>query len=143
MFGLAAAVVVAVLGLQVALAEPKPYPRVQTEAWFSRYALEAWASIRKLTQAAEVEIWMTHDSFETVRAFYLPFGSESAAFAQPLIANLRTRSGHDVKATYVTLDGAASPVASKRYVSIQRPIIVQFEPLEVHDVTQIVLYRMQ
>jgi hypothetical protein len=143
MFGFAAVVVVAVLGLQIALAEPKPYPRLQAEAWFSRYALEALASIQKFTQGADVEIWMTHDSFETVRAFYRPFGSESPAFAQPLIANLRARSGHDVKATYVTLDGAASPVESKRYVSIQRPIIVQFEPLEVHDVTQIVLYRMK
>ena len=43
--------------------------------------------------------------------------------------------------THVLFDGASSPVASKYYVGIQRPVIVQFEPLEVHDVTMIGLYR--
>lgn len=143
MLGIAAAAVLALLGLEAAPAEPKPYPRVQTEPWFSRYALEALASLQKFTPGAQVEIWMTDDSFETVRAFYRPLGSERPGFAQPLIDSLRARSGRGVKATYVTLDGAASPVESKHYVSIQRPIVVQFEPLEVHDVTQIVLYRMK
>jgi hypothetical protein len=141
MFRTTVSAVLAALALGMA-AELKPYPRVRTEPWFDKYAREAMASLRKFSPGAEVEIWMTDDSLETVLAFYKPSGTERPAFAQPLIANLKARSGRDVKATYVIFDGATSPVESKHYVSIQRPVIVQFEPLDVHDVTQIMVYRV-
>lgn len=131
------------LGLLVAdAAEIQPYPRVRTEPWFSKYAREAVTSLQKFTPGADVRMMMTDDSFETVLAFYKPLGTERPEFGRALLANLKARSGREVKATYVILDGAKSPVESKHYVALQRPVIVQFEPLEVHDVTQIMVYRL-
>jgi hypothetical protein len=137
--------VLAALGLGILganAAELPAYPRVRTESWFNRYAREAVTSLQKFTPGADVRMLMTDDAFETVLAFYKPFGAERPEFGRALLANLKARSGRDVKATYVILDGAKSPVESKHYVALQRPVIVQFEPLEVHDVTQIMVYRL-
>ena len=143
MSGTAGWVVGAVIAALFAAAAPKPYPRVRTEPWFDRYAREAKTSLQKFTPGAEVDLWMTDDSFETVLAYYKASGIERDGFGKPLVANLKARSGRDVHATYVVFDSAESPAASNYYVSIQRPVIVQFEPLEVHDVTQIMVYRMK
>jgi len=143
MIGTTVWAVSAAFALALTAAAPKPYPRVRTEPWFDRYAREAKASLQKITPGAELDIWMTDDSFDKVLGFYKASGTERPEFAKALVLNLRNRSLRDVQVTYVVFDGAASPVASSHYVSIQRPVIVQFDPLEVHDVTQIMVYRMK
>jgi hypothetical protein len=119
----------------------KPYPRLRTEPWFEKYAQEAAGSLRRLSRRANVQFSMTDDPFDAVLAFYKNSGTERPDFAKGFLSNLRAKSGRDVKATYVVFDGAASPLRSNYYVSIQRPVVVQFEPLEVHDVTQIMVFR--
>jgi hypothetical protein len=123
--------------------EGKAYPRSRTEPWFEKYAKQARASIRK-SLALDVQLWMTDDSFEQVVAHYRGMGIErSAEFTKSLAKLHAEKSGREVKATCVIFDGAESPILSKHYVSIYHPVIVQYEPLEVHDVTAIGLYRMK
>jgi hypothetical protein len=120
--------------------EVKAYPNARTEPWFENYQKEARDSIRK-SNDAELQMWMTDDSFDQVVSHYRAMGVERPEFAQSLAKMLSGRSGREVKATYVIFDGAEGPVLSKHYVSIQRPVVVQYEPLEVHDVTVIGLFR--
>ena len=121
--------------------EPTQYPRVRTEPWFDEYANDTRATLRRVLRGWNLQLWMTADSFEAVRRYYTAFGTERPDFAKSLISNFRTKSGRDVKMTYVVFDGAANPLASKHYVCIQHPVVVSFEPLEVHDVTQIGVFR--
>ena len=119
----------------------QPYPGAQSSApWFRKYAAETRAQLRQIDARADLQVWVTSDSFDKVLAVYSRLGKERAEFAETLAADLRATSGRDVKATHVIFDSAESPIASTNYVSIQRPVIVSFEPLVVHDVTQIALY---
>jgi hypothetical protein len=123
--------------------EGKAYRRSRTEPWFEKYAKEARDSIRK-SLALDVQLWMTDDSFEQVVTHYRGMGIErSAEFAKSLAKLQSEKSGREVKATCVIFDGAESAILSKHYVSIYHPVIVQYEPLEVHDVTAVGLYRMK
>ena len=88
-------------------------------------------------------MWMTDDSFEQVVTHYKAMGVERPEFAKSFGKTMSEKSGRDVKLTYVIFDGAEGPVLSQHYVSIQRPVIIRYEPLEVHDVTAIGLYRMK
>ena len=126
---------------QKASSDVPPYPRSRTEPWFERYYEQARDAIRRST-GADLQMWMTDDSFEQVVTHYTAFGAERIEFSKPLAAMLSEKSGRPVKATYVIFDGSDGPVTSKRYVSIQRPVVVQYDPLEVHDVTAIALYRL-
>jgi len=121
--------------------EPTRYPRVGAEPWFDKYANDTRATLRRVLRGWNVQLWMTRDSFESVLRHYTAFGIERPDFAKSLISNLRTKSGREVRMTYVVFDGAANPLASKHYVCIQHPVVVSFEPLEVHDVTQIGVFR--
>jgi hypothetical protein len=121
----------------------KAYPRSRTEPWFEKYAKHARDSIRK-SLGVDVQLWMTDDSFEQVVTHYRGMGIErSAEFAKSLARWQSDKSGREVKATYIIFDGADSAVLSKHYVSIYHPVIVQYEPLEVRDVTVVGLYRMK
>lgn len=126
---------------QKASREVTPYPRSRTEPWFEKYHKEARDAIRRST-GADLQMWMTDDAFEQVVTHYKAFGVERIEFSKSLAAMLSEKSGRPVKATYVIFDGADGPVQSKHYVSIQRPVVVQYDPLEVHDVTAIALYRL-
>jgi hypothetical protein len=119
----------------------KPYPGARSEPWFDQYAREARKGVRKSTPGAELELWITDDSFDAVVAFYRTLGTEQSGFARSIARTQQGRIGRSVQMTHVLFDDAASPVASKNYVSIQRPVVVQFEPLDLHDVTAIGLYR--
>ena len=123
--------------------EFKAYPSVHSEPWADSYKKDAQAALRQSSPSAELDIWITDDSFEKVREFYLELGTERPEFAKPLTEMLSARSGRKVQATYVIFDGAASPVTSKDYVSIQRPVVPRFDPLEVRDVTAIARYRLR
>jgi hypothetical protein len=119
------------------------YPRSRTEPWFEKYAKQARDSIRK-SLALDVQMWMTDDSFEQVVTHYRAMGIErSAEFAKSLAKLQSEKSGREVKATYVIFDGAESAILSNHYVSVYHPVIVQYDPLEVHDVTAVGLYRMK
>jgi hypothetical protein len=85
---------------------------------------------------------MTTDAYDDVVAFYQARGRPHPDFANSFVANLRAKCRRDVEATHVVFDDAESPVTSANYVSIQRPVIVSFEPLVVHDVTQIGWYTV-
>jgi hypothetical protein len=117
------------------------YPNVRTEPWFDRYARDARRSLRRFSKGATLEMWITDDAFSQVVGFYKALGVERSEFTRSIARNHRTRIGRDVHMTHVILDGAASPVSSKHYVTIQFPVVVSFEPLEVHDVTAIARYR--
>jgi hypothetical protein len=122
----------------------QPYPGADASApWFKKYAADTKASLKSVMPGAELEMWIASDPFDKVAAFYKARGDERPEFAKSLVENLRAKSGRPVQATHVVFDGAPSPVTSKDYVSIQRPVIVQFTPLEVHDVTVIALYRQK
>jgi hypothetical protein len=122
----------------------QPYPGADASApWFKKYAADTIASLRSIMPGAELEMWITSDAFDKVAAFYKARGDERPEFAKTLVENLRAKSGRPVQATHVVFDGASSPVTSKDYVSIQRPVIVQFTPLEVHDMTVLARYRMK
>jgi len=118
-----------------------PYPRARTEPWFDRYAKDTKAELRKISPAAELQMWITDDPFDQVADFYKRSGTEQGGFAQSIAASQSARIGRTVRMTHVMFDGASGPVASIDYVSIQRPVVVSFEPLEVHDVTMIGWYR--
>ena len=122
----------------------QPYPGAEAAAaWFQKYAADAAAALRKLARRADLQMWITTDSFEDVLAFYRRLGQEQRQFAEGFLPNLRAKSGRGVEAAHVIFDGEASPVASKDYVSIQRPVIVSFEPLVVHEFTQISRYLVK
>lgn len=121
--------------------EVPPYPHVRSEPWFESYAREAIGALRRSSPRASVQCWMTDDRFDAVRSFYTGCGTERPEFAKAFLPNLKAQCGCDVSATYVIFDAASSPLKSKHYISIQRPVIVSFQPLEVHDVTQIMLFR--
>ena len=123
--------------------EFKAYPSVRSEPWADSYKKEAQAALRQSSPTAELDMWITDDSYEKVRDFYRTLGIERPEFARPLTEMLSARSGRKVQATYVIFDGADSPVTSKDYVSVQRPVVPRFDPLEVRDVTAIARYRLR
>jgi hypothetical protein len=121
-----------------------PYPSAEAAAdWFQKYAADAAAALRKLGRRADLQMWITTDSFDDVLAFYRRLGQEQRRFAESFLPNLREKSGYSVEAAHVIFDGETSPVGSKDYVSIQRPVIVSFEPLVVHEFTQIARYLVK
>jgi hypothetical protein len=119
----------------------KPYPRAYSRPWFDKYARDARKSLRKLAPRAELELWLTDDSFDAVVGFYKALGTEQSGFGRSIARTQEAKIGRPVAMTHVLFDDATSPVSSRYYVSIQRPVVVQFEPLDVHDVTAIGLYR--
>ena len=120
--------------------EVNAYPTSRTEPWFEKYQEQARESLRKST-GADLQMWMTDDSFDQVVRYYRAMGVERPEFAKSLAKMLSDKTGREVNATYVIFDGAEGPVLSKHYVSIQRPVVVRYAPLEVHDVTVIGLFR--
>jgi hypothetical protein len=122
-------------------ADFKAYPGAYSQPWFDKYARDARKSLRKLAPHAELELWLTDDPFDAVVGFYKALGTEQSGFGRSIARTQETKIGRPVAMTHVIFDEATSPVSSKYYVSIQRPVVVQFDPLDVHDVTAIGLYR--
>lgn len=122
----------------------RPYPGAAVSPpWFQQYAADTASALRKLVKRADLQMWITADPFGEVLAFYRRLGQEQHQLADSLLQNLRARSGRDVEAAHVIFDGEASPVTSKDYVSLQRPVIISFEPLVVHEFTQIGRYLVK
>jgi hypothetical protein len=121
---------------------PQPYPRTHRAPWFDAYARSAQRVLRRVARDADVSLAVTSDPFDAVLAHYTAAGGlERPGFAQGIAATLRARTGRDVQATYVVFDGAANPLRSASYVSVQHPSVVAFDPLEIHECTQIAIFR--
>jgi hypothetical protein len=126
----------------IAASEFKPYPGAHSTPWLDKYKAEANKMLQQIGRdEPSVEMWITDDSYDKVRAFYAALGKEDAAFGAEVVKPQSDSTKRRVQATYVMFDGASSPIFSKYYVMIQRPVVLSYHPVDVRDVTLIGLYR--
>jgi len=136
------AVLLVAVAVFVAGGEFKPYPGARTEPWLESYRKQANQALKRIgADQPDLQMWITDDSYEKVRAFYAKLGAEDAEFGAQVAKPLSDSTERSVRATYFIFDGAASAVLSGYYVAIQRPVVVAYHPLDVRDVTVISLYK--
>jgi hypothetical protein len=126
----------------IAASEFKPYPGAHSTPWLDRYEAQANKVLQQIgADQPAVEMWITDDAYDTVRAFYAKLGKEDAAFGAQVVKPQSDSTKRHVQATFVMFDGATTPIASKYYVMIQRPVVLSYHPVDVRDVTLIGLYK--
>ena len=90
---------------------------------------------------AEINSYLTDDSFEKVVAFYKGLGKESSL---PFMKkSQKLPNGQEITRTWFIFDGAADIMTSKSWAMIQRPYIgpigTKGTDQDIHDVTAIVV----
>jgi hypothetical protein len=126
----------------IAASEFKPYPGAHSTRWLDTYQSAANKALQQIgADQPAVEMWVTDDSYDKVRAFYAKLGKEDAAFGAQVVKPQSDSTNRSVQATYVIFDRADSPISSANYVMIQRPVVLSYHPVDVRDVTLIGLYR--
>jgi hypothetical protein len=130
-----------VAGLQLAYAQPKPFPGAKIDQQATGQAKAA----AQTDPGLEVTVYTTDASFEKVCAYYKDLGKE---YQMPGRRVRKLPTGQELHDAFFLLDNAADLPSSKLWVKVQRPFIGYAglaargsQASDVRDVTAIVVSK--
>lgn len=110
-----------------------PYPGATLYTPPESEATKKWTST--LPPGTTITAYLTEDPFDKVVAFYRGIAREYVSAKKP--ASTVLPHGAHLHKTFLIFDGAPNLLASKEWISVQRPFVAT--PADVRDVTEIVL----
>lgn len=116
-----------------ALADFKLYPGARTDEWSAKAVRAAGAA---LPPGSETQLYVTPDLYDKVYAFYKQTAHEAQPMPGPVLPN-----GMHVRWSFFLLDNATTLAASKWWLKVQRPTVVDLEMKDVRDITSIQVVR--